>query len=240
MKILLVADEESKYLWDYFDEKLFKDVNFIISAGDLNAKYLSFLTTIARKRVLYVFGNHDARYEVEPPFGCDTLDDQIIVQDGVRILGLGGSYQYKKGPYQYTERKMRQRVKKLETMINQFGGVDIIVTHAPPKDHGDGEDLCHTGFEVFNELITKYKPSYFLHGHQHLNYGSKTKRIQHIDKTILINGYNYHFFNYEPNDYVHPTLTGFKKFLNTLKFYNKYHSTLVMKEYRKYKKESRS
>ena len=47
MKILVVADEESTYLWDYYDEKLFKDIDLIISAGDLKAKYLSFLTTLS-------------------------------------------------------------------------------------------------------------------------------------------------------------------------------------------------
>lgn len=237
MKILVVADEESRYLWDYYDENLFEDVKFIISAGDLKAKYLSFLTTITRKRVLYICGNHDTRYIKDPPYGCDPLDDQIIVQNGLRILGLGGSYRYKKGPYQYTEKNMRKRINNLRTMINQFGGVDIIVTHAPPKGLGDGEDLCHTGFEVFNEIIKEYKPSYFLHGHQHLNYAHKAERIQHLDKTTLINGYNYHFFDYEFNGYTHPRLTGFKKFVNSIRFFKKHNNTSIMKEYRRYKKQ---
>ncbi len=234
MKILLVADEESRYLWDYYDETLFNDVQFIISAGDLKAKYLSFLTTVTRKRLFYVYGNHDTRYIKEPPYGCDSLDDQIIVQNGIRILGLGGSYRYKTGPYQFTEKKMRQRIKHLKTMINQFGGIDIIVTHAPPKGRGDGDDLCHTGFEVFNQLIEEYKPSYLLHGHQHLNYAHKSDRIQHVDKTTIINGYNYHFFNYVFNGYEYKKLSGFKKLINTLRFYKTHSNTNVIKEYRSY------
>jgi len=235
MKILLVADEESKFLWDYYDETLFKDVTFIISAGDLKAKYLSFLTTLTRKRVLYVCGNHDSRYIKDPPYGCDPLDDHLIVQNGIRIVGLGGSYRYKDGPYQFTEKKMRKRIKHIRTMIKQFGGVDIIVTHAPPKGHGDGEDLCHTGFKIFNNLIEEFKPSYFLHGHQHLNYAHKTERIQQVDKTIIINGYNYHFFKYAKNDFVYQKPEGLKKFITSLLFFSKYHNTVVMKEYKSYK-----
>lgn len=240
MKILLVADEESKFLWDYYDDNLFKDVSFIISAGDLKAKYLSFLTTVTHKRVFYVYGNHDTRYTNEPPYGCETIDDQIIVQNGIRILGLGGSYRYKKGPYQYSEKQMTKRIKGLKTMINQFGGVDIIVTHAPPKGHGDASDVCHTGFEVFNELIKEYKPSYFLHGHQHLNYNHKSERIQQIDETILINGYKYHFFDYQRNDFHYKQLTGFKKLLNSFYFYRKYHNTIVMKQFRSYNRKRKA
>lgn len=239
MKLLLVADEESKFLWDYYDENLFKDVDFIISAGDLKAKYLSFLTTMTHKRVLYVYGNHDTRYLKDPPLGCDSIDDKIIVQNGIRILGLGGSYRYKKGPYQFTEKKMRKRIKNLRTMIKQFGGVDIIVTHAPPKGHGDGEDLCHNGFEVFNEIIEEFKPSYFLHGHQHLNYAHKTPRVQYVDQTTLINGYKYHFIDYEPNDFVYEELTGIKKIINSFLFFRKHTNTLVMKEYRRYNRKKK-
>ncbi len=54
MKILVVADEESTYLWDYYDEKLFKDIDLIISAGDLKSKYLFILTTVSGLPVYYV------------------------------------------------------------------------------------------------------------------------------------------------------------------------------------------
>jgi len=135
---------------------------------------------------------------------------------------------------------MRKRIKKTRTMINQFGGIDIIVTHAPAKGHGDGEDLCHTGFEIFNEIIEEYKPSYFLHGHQHLNYTHKSDRIQYFDKTIIINGYNYHFFEYESNNFEYRKLTGFKKFINTIRFYKKYGNTQVAKEYRLFNHKNKS
>jgi len=236
MKILVVADEESTYLWDYYDESLFEDVSFIISAGDLKAKYLSFLTTVTKRAVFYVAGNHDHRYALNPPYGCDILDDHIVVYNGVRILGLGGSYRYKDGPYQYSERDMRQRFKKLQVLINQFNGFDILVTHAPAKGHGDGDDLCHTGFDIFNEIIHEYKPSYMLHGHQHLNYSHKSERIRKQDMTTIINGYNYYFFEYESNGYTYKKLYGFKRFFNNLRFFVKYGRSEQKKHYLKYRK----
>ena len=45
MKILVLADAESKYLWDYFDKKKLEEIDLIISCGDLAPQYLSFLAT---------------------------------------------------------------------------------------------------------------------------------------------------------------------------------------------------
>lgn len=235
MKILLVADEESKYIWDFFDEKIFGDIDLIISAGDLKAKYLSFLTTVTRKPVYYVAGNHDHRYEKEPPYGCDSIDDFIMVHEGIRILGLGGSFRYKKGPYQYNEREMKRRIRRLRTMINAFNGFDILVTHAPAKGVCDGEDLCHKGFQSFVDLLMEYEPSYMLHGHQHLTYNRESKRINVINKTIVINGFNYHIFDYKANNSHKKEISFPLHFLNLIRFHFKYFSTPTMKQYRKYK-----
>ena len=113
MKILAVADEESKALWDYFDKSKLEGIDLIISCGDLDPRYLSFLATFTTVPVLYVHGNHDGKYDQVPPEGCICIEDKIYVHKGVRILGLGGSMRYKPGPHQYTERQMKQRVAKL-------------------------------------------------------------------------------------------------------------------------------
>ena len=101
MKILAIADEESKSLWDFFDKSKLEGIDLIISCGDLNPHYLSFLVTLSTVPVLYIHGNHDGKYETTPPEGCICIEDQIYVHEGVRILGLGGSMRYKPGPHQY-------------------------------------------------------------------------------------------------------------------------------------------
>ena len=58
MKILAISDEESKYLWEYFDKSKLEGIDLIISCGDLDPYYLSFLVTMTTVPVLYVHGNH--------------------------------------------------------------------------------------------------------------------------------------------------------------------------------------
>lgn len=192
MKILLLSDVESKYLWDFFEKSKVEDIDLIISCGDLKPSYLSFLVTLANVPVLYVHGNHDGRYENTPPEGCICIEDDIFVYNGVRILGLGGSMQYNYGPCQYTEKQMRARVRKLWFKLRRNHGFDILVTHAPAYRFNDGEDLPHTGFQVFNELIQKYHPRYFVHGHVHMNYswrGKLTRECPYDEQTTVINAY---------------------------------------------------
>ena len=77
MKILFLADEESKMYWEYFKKEDFKGIDIIVSCGDLNPSYLSFLTTMVGVPLLYVHGNHDDKYNVKPPEGCICIEDEI-------------------------------------------------------------------------------------------------------------------------------------------------------------------
>ena len=187
MKILIVSDEECPALWDYYVPGRLASYDLIISCGDLKADYLSFLVTMARCPVLYVHGNHDTRYDADPPEGCDCIDDGIVEYNGLRILGLGGCRKYHPGPHQYTEAEMRSRIRRLRLPLLRTGGVDIVVTHAPPRGLGDGEDPAHRGFEALVELLDKYHPKYLLHGHVHMRYGEAGPRVREYGGTTLIN-----------------------------------------------------
>lgn len=189
MKILLIADEESKIYWDFFKKEQFEGIDLIISCGDLKPEYLSFLATMTAVPVLYVRGNHDDKYEKCPPEGCICIEDQIYNFNGIRILGLGGSYRYKPGINQYTEGQMTRRVNKMFLKIKRNRGFDILVTHSPAKGLHDGEDMCHRGFQIFNRLIEKYHPKYFVHGHVHMNYGRQFPREDYIGDTCVVNAF---------------------------------------------------
>lgn len=194
MRILLVADKEVSYIWDYFDRERFKGIDLIISCGDLKAEYLSFLVTMINAPLFYVHGNHDAGYLTNPPGGCTCIDGKFVVFNGLRIIGLGGTQCYSNGPFQYTEQKMKKRISKLRYKIMRHKGFDILVTHAPAFGINDGDDLCHQGFKVFRDLLIKYSPKYFFHGHQHLNYG-RQKRITQFNNTTVVNSYGYYLFD---------------------------------------------
>jgi Icc-related predicted phosphoesterase len=187
VNILIVSDEESPVLWDYYTPGKLAGYDLILSCGDLNAKYLEFLVTMARCPLLYVHGNHDGSYTHQPPEGCDCIDDRLLVYQGLRILGLGGSRKYSNGSHQYTERQMEKRIRKLKRAIQLAGGVDLVVAHAAPRGVGDAEDRTHQGFEAFLPLIKEYNPRYFLHGHVHLNYGTNIPRTGHYGDTEVVN-----------------------------------------------------
>ena len=85
MKILVLADTESLYLWDFFEKSKLEGIDLILSCGDLHPHYLSFLATFFQGPVLYVHGNHDDCYKETPPEGCICIDGRIYEHEGVRI-----------------------------------------------------------------------------------------------------------------------------------------------------------
>lgn len=200
MRILAIADQESSYLWDHFEKSKLEGIDLIISCGDLNPNYLSFLATFTPAPVLYVHGNHDERYNQTPPEGCICIEDKIYVHQGIRILGLGGSMRYKPGECQYTERQMKARVNKLKFQLLRRRGFDILVTHAPAYQLNDGMDLPHQGFRAFLTLLDRYRPKFFLHGHVHMSYGRRHKRYDKYQDTHVINVYERCVFDYEDEE----------------------------------------
>lgn len=196
MRILTVADEEAKYLYDFYQTGRLDEYDLILAAGDLNRHYLEFLVTMARCPVLYVHGNHDEDFDKYPPEGCECIEDQIYVYKGVRILGLGGSFKYREGTHMYSEAQMRRRIRRLWFQLWRHKGFDILMTHAPAYGVNDLEDLPHRGFQCFLKLLEKYRPKYFVHGHVHRNYGMKIPRVCKRGETTIINAFEYYAFDY--------------------------------------------
>ncbi|MCR4640748.1 MAG: metallophosphoesterase family protein [Lachnospiraceae bacterium] len=197
MQILTIADTECKSLWDYYQPGKLAGVDIILSCGDLDPRYLSFLATFTHAPVYYVHGNHDEKYDRIPPDGCICLDDDILIYEGVRILGLGGSLRYRPGKWQYEQDEMNRRVRRLKHKLRKYGGFDILMAHAPARHIGDGDDRPHQGFTAFTELMDKYHPRYFLHGHVHPTYSREYRRLKAYGETLIINAYDNYRFEYE-------------------------------------------
>ncbi len=189
MRILALADIESRYLWDFFEKTKLEGYDLILAAGDLAPQYLEFIATYSKVPILYVHGNHDGCYDDTPPGGCICVDDDIYEYNGVRIMGLGGSMCYNFSGYQYTEKQMRRRLLKMQFKLWKHKGVDILLTHSPARGLNDGTDLPHMGFECFNTILDKYEPKLFVHGHVHKNYGRDFKREDTYKNTTIINAF---------------------------------------------------
>lgn len=199
MKILVVSDVESRFIWDHFDPSLFHDVKMIISCGDLSAKYLSFLVTMIPAPLFYVPGNHDKRYEKEPPEGCVNIDGRVVVYNGIRMMGLGGCKSPRSTTHEYSDPQMWNKVRKLEPQLRRVKGLDIFVSHAPAIGLGDGQDQFHQGFESFRYIDDVYKPDIHFYGHVHTSENPRDRRaIYPYNETVMINGTGYKLIEYTP------------------------------------------
>ncbi|HKM17668.1 MAG: metallophosphoesterase [Firmicutes bacterium] len=198
MKILVVADTVDPLLYDHFRRDRFPDIELILSAGDLPAWYLSYLMSVFNAPLYYVRGNHDYDYDREPPEGGEDIDCRIVKAKGLKIMGFEGSmFYHSPRAVQRTEWQMWWQWQKMRPRIMLAGRIDIVLTHAPPFGIHDAEDQCHKGFLAFSKMIHKYQPRYFIHGHTHLNYSLKQKRIDVVNNTEVINGYGYHILDTE-------------------------------------------
>ena len=200
MNILVLADQEAKSLYDYYDPNRLRGIDLIISCGDLSAVYLEFFATLCHVPVLYIKGNHDGRLIERPPEGCIDIENTIYTYHGIRILGLGGSMRYTPNkPNQYTEKQMRARIRRLRFKLWRSGGIDILVTHAPAYHLNDMPDLPHMGFKCFIKLLEKYRPPLYIHGHVHATYGKEFTRRDVYKDTVVLNAYEYYVVEYPPD-----------------------------------------
>ena len=193
MRLLLISDIESPYLWDHYQPGRLDGIDLILSCGDLDARYLSFLVTMGHAPLLYVHGNHDGGYAKHPPEGCDCIEDKLVTVNGLRILGLGGSIRYSGETHQYTERQMAWRIRRLTPKLLLAGGVDIVLTHSPAQGYGDGGDFAHRGFSCFLDLIDRCHPRYLIHGHVHTSYIPGFSRVSERGDTTIINACERYF-----------------------------------------------
>ncbi|MBC2709670.1 MAG: metallophosphoesterase family protein [Desulfosarcina sp.] len=192
MKILSISDIVVPELSDRFDAQRFDGVDLVLSCGDLPPEYLSYIRERLDAPLYYVRGNHDIRYKTAPPLGCVNIHQRRITFRGLRIMGLEGSRWYNGGPIQYREYQMRQMIWAMLPGLWFKRGVDIVVTHAPPRHINDAEDRCHRGFKSFVKLISRFKPRYFIHGHIHAHFTDPSQRVTRVGNTRVINTFAYH------------------------------------------------
>ncbi|MBN2618992.1 MAG: metallophosphoesterase [Spirochaetales bacterium] len=222
MKILCIADHVDPIVYSNAIKERFKDIDLVLSAGDLPMDYLGFVVSCLNKPLYFVFGNHNLKYlgafnkrfehsiiqrdNLFKTFGSTYIGFKVIYDKkrDLIIMGLGGCRKYNSQPNQYTEFEMYMHIIKLfpRLLFNRiFRGrwVDILLTHAAPRKIHDKEDPCHIGFNSFRWFMRKFSPKYLLHGHIHL-YNKNEKKITDYFKTRVINVYDHYILEYKKED----------------------------------------
>ena len=197
MKILTVADRVVPDLLRPHNPLNITAPDLILGCGDLPPEYLTQLRERFNVPVFYVRGNHDIRHPATPPIGCTDLDMRIERYQGLRFMGLEGSRWYNGGPFQYSESQMRRRLARMRPKIWWYRGIDVVVTHAPPRHVQDQEDRCHRGFNTLNRLIAACAPRYLIHGHIHRHFEDGIERITQVNQTKVVNSYGVWQFDIE-------------------------------------------
>ena len=191
MRILAIADVEDDLLLSRLSQPGDLRYDLVISCGDLGPSYLDAVATLANAPLAYVRGNHDKGYEDSWEMGGTNLDGRIERFGDLRVAGLEGSVDYREGIVGYSQGEMRRKVVALGLRAALTGGIDVLVTHTPPRGHGDLPDGPHEGFDAFNGLLSWVHPALMLYGHVHLNYGMLERRRSHPSGTELINAYGW-------------------------------------------------
>jgi Calcineurin-like phosphoesterase len=196
VRVLAVSDETSDALLADVDPV--RSARLVVACGDLPFDYLDALVNALEVPLVFVPGNHDpdlSGYRVSRaglmlraglparapwPDGAVNADGRIVDVAGLRIGGLGGCVRYGDGPNQYSQRQQAWRALRLRGAARwrrrspRAGrGVDVLLTHAPPRGIGDGDDAAHRGFGALHGLARALRPTALLHGHVH-PYGMRT------------------------------------------------------------------
>jgi hypothetical protein len=205
VRALAVSDEEVSYLREGQAAAL--GVDLVIAAGDLPFEYLGALVDLVDRPGVFVPGNHDpdvsrpskltgsTRATGTPqdghgPAGFVNADGRVVDVGGVRVAGLGGCLRYRPGPNQWSELEQARRGRRLVRAARRLRGrdgrgVDILLTHAPPRHCGDREDPPHRGFDCLHDIIAALQPRLLVHGHIH-PYGQPVPDRQ-LGQTTVVN-----------------------------------------------------
>ncbi|MBI9048028.1 MAG: metallophosphoesterase family protein [Anaerolineaceae bacterium] len=201
MKILAVSDVELETIYSKQLTTRFKDIDAVISCGDLPFYYLEFIISSLSVPLYYVRGNHHQKKlrsshgDVERICGVDLHNKVYRDFNNKLFAGVEGSLRYNRGQQQYSQVEMWWNVFSLvpKLMINRllYGRfLDVFVTHAPAWQIHDKKDLPHQGIKAFVWLDKVFKPRYHLHGHIHV-YSQYTQTLTELGDTKILNTYGY-------------------------------------------------
>ena len=191
MRILAISDKEDSLLSARIERAQTERPAVVVSCGDLRPGYLDYIATMANAPLLFVRGNHDTDERGYLDMGGTPLDGCIVRIGGFNFAGLDGSYAYREGIVGFSEGEMRSKVLLLAAKALARGGIDVLVTHAPPRGYGDLDDLPHQGFECFHWLLARVRPRLLRHGHTHVDYGIIPREVQHPSGTRIVNAFGF-------------------------------------------------
>lgn len=202
-ELLAVSDEIDPRIHSATVGERMRHVSLVVGCGDLPASYLEFLADAINKPVYYVLGNHAAELTrgsgaARHPAGAVDLGFKVMRDGstGLILAGFPGSPRYGDDePLQFSEWQVYWGIARMAprlfwNKLRHGRALDVLITHAPPRDVNDRDDVAHRGFKALRSFIEWFQPAYQLHGHVHL-YDRSQPYQQHFLGTDVINVFPY-------------------------------------------------
>jgi Icc-related predicted phosphoesterase len=214
IKVLAVSDQIDPRIHSATLRERMPDIAIVFGCGDLPARYLEFLADALNKPVYFVLGNHleeltrkGERGKPYQPMGCVDIGGKVVrdPSTGMILAGVPGSARYRDGEeQQYTEWQIRWMLRRMQPRLwwNRFRhgrALDILITHAPPRDVNDRMDVPHRGFIALRRFLERFRPAYHLHGHIHL-YDRSEPSVATFAETLVVNVYPYRVMSFEQGE----------------------------------------
>ena len=191
MKILAISDNVLAQIENPdFLRQNYGDADVVVSCGDMSPPYIDFVASVLNVPLFFVRGNHDVDYAPGYP-GGENLHRKAVYYRGLWFAGLEGSILYNGGPAQYSDVSMFGMILAMAGGMlrrrRRLGyGVDVLVTHSPPRGTHDLPDQTHRGFRSLNLALSWYRPRYLIHGH--IDTWDRRRPIETmVDHTMILN-----------------------------------------------------
>lgn len=194
-------------------------IELVLSCGDLPAEYLDFLIDVFRVPLYYVKGNHDCRWAHQPAGeDIDGRIVEFNKLKILGIQGSpwynGNALQYSEQAMAWKLKAIQPKLwvaRHVDIIIAhsapQFCPDAYRLCEKPVgvgrqcpflKEEGadaqricqDASDYAHRGFASYRDLILKFNPRFFFHGHRHQTYGLGKRELR-IGQTRVIDTFGH-------------------------------------------------
>lgn len=191
IKLIVITDTHGCLNEDDFSDfaKKNKEYDICLLLGDHSSYDIEIVLKYIDKNKIYaLLGNHDSNYIEQ--YNLNNLNGTTIEINGVKLLGIQGSYKYKP-----TTKGLFTQQESIE-FLNNKEKVDILVSHDAPYGLSERNDPAHQGLFGITYYLFKNKVPYCIHGHLH---DVSNKKMINNTNVICCYQYNYIELNKDGN-----------------------------------------
>jgi hypothetical protein len=190
VRILAVSDEPDPSLDSDATRDGLGPIDLIVGAGDLRPEYLAFVADAFGAPLRYVRGNHDVgaawQHTERVLLPAPMPEATVVTEAGLSLIGFSGSPVYSHRGHEVSAARMWTRA--IRGWLRARGaGPLLVVSHTPPRDVNDDDDLTHRGFTAFRWLSERLPAPLWLHGHTALVRRGLDARCERHAGTLFYN-----------------------------------------------------